>query len=64
MMEDDCPFRLMEKGSTSGRIRSRGVTAGEEPVREVADFHTRVFLCEYDYLDGILYPERMAGLKN
>ncbi|WP_343559289.1 peptide deformylase [Kiloniella sp. b19] len=55
---------LMGQVPRPARIRYRGITAeGEELVREAAGFHARVFLHEYDHLDGILYPERMTDLK-
>ncbi len=45
-------------------IRYRGVTpAGEKIEREATGFHARVFQHEFDHLDGILYPQRMADLS-
>lgn len=35
---------------------------GETVSREAAGFHARVFQHEYDHLDGILYPQRIADM--
>jgi peptide deformylase len=37
---------------------------GSRIERDVADFHARVVQHEYDHLDGILYPMRIADLRN
>ncbi len=43
------------------RIRYRGFDIdGERAEREAEDFHAIVFQHEYDHLDGILYPDRLA----
>ncbi len=45
------------------RIRYRGLDlAGEVIERQAAGFHARLVQHECDHLDGILYPQRMAGL--
>ena len=35
---------------------------GSEIVREVAGFHARVFQHEFDHLNGVLYPQRIADM--
>ena len=43
------------------RVRYRGLGLdGEEIARDAAGFHARVVQHEYDHLDGILYPQRIA----
>lgn len=37
---------------------------GERVEREARDFHARVVQHEYDHLDGILYPQRMADMAS
>ncbi|MDE2182311.1 MAG: peptide deformylase [Alphaproteobacteria bacterium] len=45
-------------------IRYRGVDLEGRPLSRVArGFHARVVQHEVDHLDGILYPQRMADLK-
>ncbi len=45
------------------RIRYRGLDlAGEVIERQAEGFHARLVQHECDHLDGILYPQRMAGL--
>jgi peptide deformylase len=45
-------------------IRYSGVTPeGESITREASDYHARVVQHEFDHLDGILYPMRMADLS-
>ena len=45
-------------------IKYRGYSEkGEEIVREVSDFHARVFQHEYDHLDGILYIHRIEDMR-
>jgi peptide deformylase len=47
------------------RIRYRGLGLdGEAIEREAAGFHARVVQHECDHLDGILYPMRIADLRN
>lgn len=47
------------------RIRYTGVDQHGRPIdREVSDFHARVVQHECDHLDGILYPMRIADLRN
>ena len=46
------------------RIRYRGVDENGAPLeREVDGFHARVVQHECDHLDGILYPMRVADLR-
>ena len=46
------------------RIRYRGVDAdGVTIAREVDDFHARVVQHECDHLDGMLYPFRIADMR-
>lgn len=45
-------------------IRYRGYDANGEPIeREATGFHARVFQHEFDHLDGILYPDRIADFR-
>ncbi|MBY0578678.1 MAG: peptide deformylase [Burkholderiales bacterium] len=47
------------------RLRYRGFDAcGNEIDREVSGFHARVVQHECDHLQGILYPMRIADLRN
>lgn len=47
------------------RINYQGVDQFGSPiVRNVADFHARVVQHECDHLDGVLYPMRIADLRN
>ncbi len=47
------------------RLRYRGVGIdGESIDRSVEGFHARVVQHEVDHLDGILYPQRIADLRN
>ena len=47
------------------RIRYRGVDEhGVAIDRTVQDFHARVVQHECDHLDGVLYPMRIANLRN
>jgi len=36
---------------------------GQEIVKQVSDFHARVFQHEYDHLDGILYLHRIEDMR-
>ncbi len=46
------------------QIEYRGYTEnGEEIVRQVSDFHARVFQHEFDHLDGILYVHRIEDMR-
>lgn len=46
------------------RVRYRGVDCdGNLVAREVSGFHACVVQHEYDHLDGILYPMRMADFR-
>ena len=46
-------------------LRYRGVDLGGQPIdRTVRGFHARVVQHEVDHLDGILYPQRVADLRN
>jgi peptide deformylase len=45
------------------RIRYGGTLEDGSPVERNADgFHARLFQHEYDHLDGILYPQRIADI--
>lgn len=45
------------------RIRYGGTLENGSTVeREVQGFHARVFQHEYDHLDGVLYPQRIADM--
>lgn len=47
------------------RLRYRWQTLeGKWMARDATDFHARVVQHEYDHLDGILYPQRMADLSS
>jgi len=47
------------------RIRYHGYgLQGERIDREASGFHARVVQHEFDHLDGILYPQRMADLTS
>lgn len=47
------------------RLRYRGFGIDGEPLdRSVEGFHARVVQHEVDHLDGILYPQRIADLRN
>jgi len=47
------------------RIRYAGFDQYGAPIeREVGDFHARVVQHECDHLDGVLYPMRIADLRN
>jgi peptide deformylase len=47
------------------RISYKGVDQYGSPIeRDVTDFHARVVQHECDHLDGILYPMRIADLRN
>lgn len=47
------------------RLRYRGFDFGGGPIdRTVSGFHARVVQHEVDHLDGILYPMRIADLRN
>lgn len=47
------------------RLRYRGVDQYGQPLdRTVSDFHARVVQHEVDHLMGILYPMRIADLRN
>ena len=47
------------------RLRYSGRDEGGEPfTREATGFHARVVQHECDHLDGILYPMRIADLRN
>ncbi len=47
------------------RVRYRGFDAVGGPIdREASGFHARVVQHEVDHLDGILYPQRIADLRN
>lgn len=47
------------------RLRYRGVGLdGESIDRSVEGFHARVVQHEVDHLEGILYPQRIADLRN
>lgn len=47
------------------RINYRGFDQFGSPIeRDVADFHARVVQHECDHLDGVLYPMRIADLRN
>ena len=47
------------------RLRYRGFGIDGEPLdRSVEGFHARVVQHEADHLDGILYPQRIADLRN
>jgi peptide deformylase len=47
------------------RLRYRGFGVDGEPIdRTVEGFHARVVQHEVDHLDGILYPQRIADLRN
>lgn len=37
---------------------------GQRHEREARDFHARVVQHEYDHLDGVLYPQRMADMTS
>ncbi len=46
-------------------LRYRGVDAHARPIdRTVRGFHARVVQHEVDHLDGILYPQRIADLRD
>ncbi len=46
-------------------LRYRGVDLRAQPIeRTVRGFHARVVQHEVDHLDGILYPQRVADLRN
>ena len=45
-------------------IRYRGFDAAGDPIeRDATGFHAIVFQHEYDHLDGILYPDRLADTR-
>ena len=45
------------------RIRYGGVLEGGEALaREAQGFHARVFQHEFDHLNGVLYPQRIADM--
>jgi len=47
------------------RLRYQGFDVDGEPLdRTVEGFHARVVQHEVDHLDGILYPQRIADLRN
>jgi len=47
------------------RLRYAGFGVDGEPIdRTVEGFHARVVQHEVDHLDGILYPQRIADLRN
>jgi peptide deformylase len=47
------------------RINYRGADQYGSPIeRDVSDFHARVVQHECDHLDGVLYPMRIADLRN
>lgn len=47
------------------RLRYQGFGVDGEPIdRSVEGFHARVVQHEVDHLDGILYPQRIADLRN
>jgi peptide deformylase len=47
------------------RVRYQGFGVDGEPLdRTVEGFHARVVQHEVDHLDGILYPQRIADLRN
>jgi len=47
------------------RINYKGSDQYGSPIeRDVADFHARVVQHECDHLDGVLYPMRIADLRN
>src|SRR5581483_705935 len=47
------------------RLRYQGFGVDGEPLdRTVEGFHARVVQHEVDHLDGILYPQRIADLRN
>lgn len=47
------------------RLRYQGLGVDGEPLdRTVEGFHARVVQHEVDHLDGILYPQRIADLRN
>lgn len=47
----------------ASRIRYGGTLEdGATVTREVSGFHARVFQHEYDHLDGVLYPQRIADM--
>ena len=47
------------------RISYRGTDQYGSPIeRDVSDFHARVVQHECDHLDGVLYPMRIADLRN
>jgi peptide deformylase len=47
------------------RINYRGSDQYGSPIeRDVSDFHARVVQHECDHLDGVLYPMRIADLRN
>ena len=47
------------------RVRYRGYDLDGRPIdRTVSGFHARVVQHEVDHLDGILYPMRIADLRN
>ena len=47
------------------RLRYQGSGVDGEPIdRTVEGFHARVVQHEVDHLDGILYPQRIADLRN
>jgi peptide deformylase len=47
------------------RLRYQGFGVDGEPIdRTVEGFHARVVQHEVDHLDGILYPQRIADLRN
>ena len=46
-------------------IRYRGFDQEGQPVdRQVSGFHARLVLHECDHLDGVLYPQRIADLRD
>lgn len=46
-------------------IRYRGVDQFGNPIeRRASGFHARVFQHEYDHLEGMLYPRRIADLRD
>jgi peptide deformylase len=46
-------------------IRYRGFDQFGTPIeRRVSGFHARVFQHEFDHLEGMLYPRRIADLRN
>ena len=47
------------------RVNYKGSDQYGSPIeRDVADFHARVVQHECDHLDGVLYPMRIADLRN